>query len=143
MRPTYLLVAALLGSCPAPVYGCAAAIPIVTAVASVISEISSWVSAADAQAQSTGALPPNYAAALSALRVAIAHLSDAAQQGPAEYAKVVATFERLYADFTAITAPLGVRVAPAQGRMGAAPPATVQVPSAGELGARLRAEGPR
>lgn len=138
-----LLCALLLVALVPTVEGCAAAIPVVTAVATVVSEVASWLDVIDAKASETGALPPEVAARLAAVRAVVARLNDAARQGPAAYQAAVAEFERLYADLLRVVAPLGVRPLDAGGRLAAAAPGTVAVPSAGELGARLRAEGAR
>jgi hypothetical protein len=122
--------------------GCAALPGIITQVASVIAEITGVVDLIDSQAQTaseSGLLPAEVAKRITAVRAAVARINDAARQGPAAYAAAVAEFERLYADLVRVVEPLGVRARPLDGRLSAAAPGTVQVPPAGELGARLRA----
>lgn len=130
-----LVTAATLGQ------GCAAAIPLITQVASVVSSIVGTVDLIESQVRSAsdaGLLPPDVADRATKVRALLDQLADAARQSPEAYAALVPAFERAWSDLTAIVAPFGVRAAPLGGRLGGAAPGTVQVPTASELGARLR-----
>jgi hypothetical protein len=96
----------------------------------------------DSQARSAseaGLLPLDIAKRITAVRAAVTRINDAARQGPAAYEAAVAEFERLYAELVQVVAPLGVAAKRPVGRLAAPPPGTVVVPTAGELGYRLRA----
>jgi hypothetical protein len=140
MRRIALVLVALSLLCTAPLgQGCAAALPLVTAVAGVIAEITGIVDLVDAQVQASGVLPPDVAKRIAAVRAAVVRLNDAARLGPAAYQIAVAEFERLYAELVQVVAPLGVAARPAAGRLAAAPPGVVFVPTARELRDRLMA----
>lgn len=122
--------------------GCAAAIPLIHQIATVVAQVTGVVDLIESQARSAseaGLLPPDVARRITALRVAIVDINDAAQASPAVYEAAVARFERLYAELLPVVAPLGVRPKPLDGRLGAArEPGTVMVPTSGELGELLR-----
>lgn len=144
MRSSFVSVLAALALLCAPlVGGCAAALPIITTVASVITEVAGWLDLIESQASTSDALTPELKARLKALRAAVQRISDAARLSPAAYAVAVQEFERLWADLLVVVGPLGVRTAAPDGRLSASPTGGVQVPPAAELGARLREAGTR
>jgi hypothetical protein len=131
----------------APLGGCAAVFPIVTAVASVIAEIVGKVDRVESHIRALsdeGVLPADVADKAQVVRAILDQLHDAARQSPQAYAALVAEFEKRWAELVAAAGRFGVRAGPADERLAATPGGvTVHVPPAGELGARLRAEGPR
>jgi hypothetical protein len=138
-RSLVALLAALLLSCGlVPAYSCAAALPAVIAAADVVTEVLDWIGVIERTASQSGLLPPDVQALVDRARRAAEALEPAADKGVEAYLAAVEAWERAYAELTAATAPMGVRAVPAEQRRLGAAPGQQAVPTASELGARLR-----
>lgn len=140
-RTLFSALAALVLITTMPVgQGCAGAAGIVRTVLDVVSWIAGKVDLVESQVQSAadrGELPPEVARRAAIVRALVERVHDGAKLTPV----LIAEIERAWQDLLEVTAPFGVRAVPADGRMGAAPLGTVQVPTVDELGARLREAG--
>ncbi len=139
MRFTHYLLAWALLLAPSSA-GCGAALPVIAAVVSAVSELLTVLNAVEAKVP--GAVPADLQAALTEARDAAKAVQAARESGDAAlYADAVEHALRAYQRVLDLSRGFGVRAVPMGARMGAAPRGAFLVPSAAELGARLREQG--
>lgn len=148
MRRTIALVFSVALLCAGPTaQGCAAVVPIIAAVASVVTEITSVLNAIEGKVP--GAIPDDLHAALAEAKASLVALQAAAHAkggvASKEYAAAVEHALEAYQRVVNLAQVLGVRAAPEaeRGRLGAVRGGPLLVPPSSELRAGLLSGGAR